>query len=554
MRVTAKTSTLETNHPVSVPPVTMVRFFTFRVKFPFMDKKINLQLSSGLKPTVEKQPYLTVDFSPLLNPVDKTIQHYPVGGRDILCRYSVQIKIMLGLLMSLILVACNGQQNSPTAPTATTNPFPRMRVIVSEAMVFAHPSREADVLFRLIEGDQMTVLARTEADGLGVPWYQVGQGEEFGWIAGSQVEVSGDLSRVRVAALYTPPTTPLATEVIPTLTPVPETVQATVRSVEALIYPQPDATLAEVMRLPQGETADIIGRMVDESGTDTFFFLGRNRTPLGWVQAVDVTVSGDISTVATVADALSSALPTEVSNLITPEATSTTAPLTEASPTPGPTLMFTATVTSTSTPAVTADLASTSQAAPTATDFPVDPSVPTMTPAPFQRGEAPPLQITLPDGWEAAHALVNLNTAYIQGNLPVSLYTGPLENGATGTIWLIWGYPNVTDPISQQINPYADGVQLLRGLVVDAENCTMGLGSERRQYKIGGLDAVGTIYSASPCLDGSDVAGFFAAMHLYGMNFAFFVEVEPVAQVGPGLREMQTILDSVQFDEEILQP
>ncbi|NJL93522.1 MAG: hypothetical protein HC915_07205 [Anaerolineae bacterium] len=65
------------------------------------------------------------------------------------------------------------------------------------------------------------------------------------------------------------------------------------------------------------------------------------------------------------------------------------------------------------------------------------------------------------------------------------------------------------------------------------------------------MEAVGTIYSASPCQDQRDFAGFFAALQVEGGNFAFFVSVEPLqpaSLLSEGLREIQTMLDTIVFE------
>ncbi|NJL93523.1 MAG: hypothetical protein HC915_07210 [Anaerolineae bacterium] len=110
------------------------------------------------------------------------------------------------------------------------------------------------------------------------------------------------------------------------------------------------------------------------------------------------------------------------------------------------------------------DLASTAQAAPTAT-LPEDaPTLqPTENPTGFREGVPPPLQMDLLPGWQAAHILVNIDTAYLQGELPVSLYQGPLSNGAVGTLWLIWAFPNIITELDNQPDLYRDALQLLRG-------------------------------------------------------------------------------------------
>ncbi|MBZ0306226.1 MAG: hypothetical protein K8I82_09175, partial [Anaerolineae bacterium] len=73
------------------------------------------------------------------------------------------------------------------------------------------------------------------------------------------------------------------------------------------------------------------------------------------------------------------------------------------------------------------------------------------------------------------------------------------------------------------------------------------LGSERRQHTVGGLEAVGTIFSITDCPDASDAAGYFATLNVEGENFVFIVGVESLSATDTGLPQLQAILDTVQF-------
>jgi hypothetical protein len=242
---------------------------------------------------------------------------------------------------------------------------------------------------------------------------------------------------------------------------------------------------------------------------------------------------GDLQDVPLVEDAglaLSEALPTTTVEVATAVANRPTA-------TPRASLI----------PTLTPDLASTSQLAPTATDIIPTPTGPTPIPE-LQPGFAPPLAVTLPEGWRTAHILVPMNTVYFRGELPISIYRGPLGSDVVGTLWIAWGFPNVTSPTGS-VNLYGDGVQLLRGMIFDSQTCEIGLGGEQRDYQVGGLAAVGTIYSAVNCEGSTDIAGFFAVLEVGGGNFAFFVGVEPVTATDVGLPQMQAILDSIVFED-----
>jgi hypothetical protein len=138
----------------------------------------------------------------------------------------------------------------------------------------------------------------------------------------------------------------------------------------------------------------------------------------------------------------------------------------------------------------------------------------------------------------------------LEGELPTSIYRGPLSDGSTGTLWLLWGFPNLMSPTGV-INLYADAVQLLRSVIFDANSCTIGLGDEKREYQVGPYTGVGTIYSAVNCQGEADIAGFFTIVQVGGGNFAFYAGIEPPASVGTGIPEMQALLQSVQFDDNI---
>jgi hypothetical protein len=437
--------------------------------------------------------------------------------------------ITISLLCLLILAACGGGGDDE-ASTPEASDSPRLRVTVSEGLVFQRPWRESEVLFRLIEGDQLVPLAQTEPDTLEVIWYQVGQGDQFGWIAGSQVEVSGDLSGIRLVTIQRPATE--EPDEGPVMIVPDGEAFAIIVVDDTIVYDAPDPNAAERARLAADDTAQIIGRQEADENGEAYLFLLMDGEPLGWVRASDVRVAGNLNDVVIVEAGdvpLSQTLPT-----VTVEVAI------QQSATPRASLI----------PTRTPDLASTSEFAPTATDVILTPTgLPTQTPIPeLLPGSPPPLSITLPQGWQTAHILVPLNSVYFQGELPISIYRGPLGSDVVGTLWIAWGFPNVTSPTGS-VNLYGDGVQLLRGMIFDSQTCEIGLGGEQRDYQVGGLAAVGTIYSAVNCEGSTDIAGFFAVLEVGGGNFAFFVGVEPVTATDVGLPQMQAILDSIVFED-----
>ena len=442
--------------------------------------------------------------------------------------------IIFILMCLFLLVACGGDEDAPTPTEAAAA---SLRVNVSEGLVFARPARESDVLFRLIEGDELAPLAQTEPDSLSVIWYQVGRGDQFGWIAGSQVEVSGDLSGIRTVALDDSPQPTDEGDGGPVMIVPDGEAFAIIVVDDTILYDAPSADAAERLRLNAEDSAQIIGRVEPDANGEVYLFLSLDGAPLGWVRQSEVSIAGDLDNVVVVEDVdvtLSDFLPTAT-------LFAETAVVIQQSATPRASVI----------PTLTPDLASTSQLAATATDVPVTPAgTPSETPIPaLLPGTAPPLSLTLPEGWQTAHVAVPLNTIYFVGELPISLYRGPLDGGVQGRMWIIWGFPNVTSPTGN-INLYGDGVQLLRGMIFDSETCEIGLGGEQREYQVGGQTAAGTIYSAVNCEGSPDIAGFFAVTENGGGNFAFYVGVEPVTATDVGLPQMQAILDSVVFEVE----
>lgn len=463
---------------------------------------------------------------------------------------------LIFLLLVLVLAACREEAAQPEVKNSPA--APRLRVIVSEARVFTHPSRDAEVLFRLIEGDEVPVFARTEADLIGVTWYQVGQGDQFGWIAGSQVEVIGEISLLRVVAFdqNTPPPIVLSPTPVLTLTATTSPLDDPILRVSvpvAVVFLNPQRESAEVTRLVQGETADILGKT--ETRDDVFYLIGRSGTVLGWILESQVAAEGNLADVPifSLDEALAAVLPTRALVLqpslapsVEPSRTPTSIPSDTVEPTATQRLQS---------PSPSPNLAGTAQAAPTATDIPQTMAVETaaveasVTPEPqIERGVPPPFRITLPPGWGEAHVFVPISSEYLQGTLPVSLYQGPLEGDTFGFIWVVWSFPTLVDLGNGELSLYADGLQLLRGVIFDSAACTISLGSERRQQKVGEYDGVGTIYSVTDCPDSNDTAGFFVVLSVEGENFAFFTGVEPLTATDSGLPQIQAILDSIQFE------
>jgi hypothetical protein len=368
------------------------------------------------------------------------------------------------------------------------------------------------------------------------------------------VEASGNHDLLRVVIFVNTTPTPLAFDpnATATISPMDDPIIQVVAA-EAPLWLSPQEGAAEAGRLLQGETADILGKT--ETSEQVFYLIGREGTVMGWIPESDVLAQGNVGEVPlfSIEEALAAVLPTQVVALQPsglPTQTLTQTP-TATQPSRTPTLTPPPV-----TPSASPDLAGTAQAAPTATDLPITATAtsestaeapePTSEPQ-IERGVPPPFTLELPEGWGAAHVFVPVSSEFVQGTLPVSLYQGTLTGGGEGFIWVVWSFPTLVDLGSGELSLYADGVQILRGVIFDSNACTISLGSERRQHTVGGLEAVGTIFSITDCPDASDAAGYFATLNVEGENFVFIVGVESLSATDTGLPQLQAILDTVQF-------
>jgi hypothetical protein len=132
--------------------------------------------------------------------------------------------------------------------------------------------------------------------------------------------------------------------------------------------------------------------------------------------------------------------------------------------------------------------------------------------------------------------------------VPFAFYQGPVTNG-TGTIVVLWGFDSVVNPFAAEgINPWLDGLRLLRVVILD-NTCTIGT-APQRDYTVGGYTAVGSQFSAVDCpQDQPDTRGWFAALQVDDINFAFYMYMDPLQPAGTQAElDLQEILDSVEFD------
>jgi hypothetical protein len=184
---------------------------------------------------------------------------------------------------------------------------------------------------------------------------------------------------------------------------------------------------------------------------------------------------------------------------------------------------------------------------PTATETPI---VVTLPPT-LGKSIQPPLTITLPDGWKVAQndALVMPDADNTIRTVPFVAYEGPVTGG-TGTIVLLWGFPNLFNPLPQNGTPsapdlWSDGLRLLRLAIVEA-NCNVGT-DLKRSFRVGNLSAVGTQFAAVDCPELPDTRGWFAGLQNDGLNFIFYVYGDPITVMDTSSGELQAILDTVLF-------
>jgi hypothetical protein len=180
------------------------------------------------------------------------------------------------------------------------------------------------------------------------------------------------------------------------------------------------------------------------------------------------------------------------------------------------------------------------------------------TPTPIQlepllgNAPPPPIDITLPEGWRFDYDALVFNDLGELRVVPFAIYTGPITGGQ-GFIVIMWNFPNVAAGSAiagtAEVDLYVDGLRLLR-LVILETGCLVGT-DLRTEYEIGGFVAPGTQFSAVKCPQTSDTAGWFMALPVDGMNFAFYMYSEPLdAMAGLGRRDLEDILDTVEFQVE----
>jgi hypothetical protein len=448
---------------------------------------------------------------------------------------------LLGIVL-LTLVACGGEKTDESK----LSPSPQVvqvRVVAAQAPVFEGASSNAPIIINLFEGDMRRVVGQSSADAVGIVYFQIDLGNRTGWVAQTQVELIGD-SRTIALVIPSPTILPAATLVPATNTPTssptatatdipssPVAPHLTVNVSRAIVFAEPNRTASEIATLFEGETYTPTHITTPNDLGDVFFAIQLG-TQQGWILRSQVAVEGDIASLP-VADGIALTNPTPTLADIA-QARLTQTAISSNSPAPEIT-RITPSPSATPTPSETENETQTLTAVPTYTGrYEIQEWVP------------PPLTIDLPAGWQEIHVLIPVSSQIAAGNIGMSVYEGPLTAEINGTIWVLWGFPNFTDPFGT-VNLWADGVQLLRSLLF--LGCNIGL-QEQEEFIIDGRSAVGAKFSAVTCADGPDIAGWFAGLQVEGGNFAFFVGAEPVDRVLEGLVLLNGIMETVHFDTE----
>lgn len=162
----------------------------------------------------------------------------------------------------------------------------------------------------------------------------------------------------------------------------------------------------------------------------------------------------------------------------------------------------------------------------------------------------PPLEMTLPQDWRFGYDSyvyedINGSVEIVQ----IAVYSGEVSGG-TGWIVLVWGHDSVVNPFeadTPERSIWLDGLRLLHVLLFDSR-CEI-LTDPQREYEVGGLPATGSTFRTLGCPESQpDTRGWFAALRVETLNFAFYAYVDPPQEPGsPAEEELQAILDSVVF-------
>lgn len=402
------------------------------------------------------------------------------------------------------------------------------RITVSTT-ILSRPGFDGTPLKAAEPGDEFVIVARTPPNVDGVVFYGVRIETGIGWLPDTEVEVIGEALAVEVVVTETPtlgPSTviadvagsPTPTSGLPSLMPaltatLPGGAMAQVVVAEAPVLDFPDADASVLLMATEGQTFNLVA--VTPINAEGIVYYGiQLETGTGWLQGAMVDVSGDLSAVRVVLTSTPAASPTVTPFVVAPEVTTT--------PMPSPT-------------ATVADATDVATPAPTIGT----PSV--------RYAEPPLLTLDLPAEWDEGHFLIPITSAFVEGHIILSVYEGPLMEGADGHIWVVWRFPNILPYGAESVDLWADAILYLRSMLF--LDCNILVDTEgRTTYTIGGQEAVGTIFSAVDCPgEAEDVAGWFAGLQYEGENYIFYMGVEPASLVTEGIPYLRQIVNSITF-------
>lgn len=168
-------------------------------------------------------------------------------------------------------------------------------------------------------------------------------------------------------------------------------------------------------------------------------------------------------------------------------------------------------------------------------------------------GFEPPLHIRLPSGWTSRSDALMLPDLEGTVAVPFGFYNGPVTGGR-GSIVVLYAFSSLIPSTTPNIpaNLYGDALRMLLFTVIEP-TCEYSF-EEEATYRIAGRTARGALFAANQCPDGlPSLQGWFGALNVDGLNFAFYAYTEPYEAMNPVSRaELQAILDSVVFDFSLL--
>lgn len=166
----------------------------------------------------------------------------------------------------------------------------------------------------------------------------------------------------------------------------------------------------------------------------------------------------------------------------------------------------------------------------------------------------PPLDITLPDGWDVYYRTWGFNDAGRLTALPFAFYEGPVTGGS-GKLVLLYAFANAASsnplrPDFAQPNLYIDGLRLLRSVVFICAD--LSVAAQYDNWYIGDVPATGSTFDAANCgVDVPDTQGWFIGTQVGGLNFMFYAYTDPGSALdGPARAELEAIINSVVFRPE----